>query len=715
MNLIDTLLAKMTLEEKIGQLNLVAAGRAVTGPILGELVTENIRAGKIGGLLNLWGLEATASYQKLALEQTRLGIPLLFCLDVLHGHRTIFPIPLAEAGLFDPMLWERTARAAAIEAAADGIALTFAPMLDIARDPRWGRIAEGPGEDPLVGAKFAEAKVRGFQGANLAAPTSIAATAKHFCAGGAATAGREYAAADVSERTLHEVYLPPFRAAVEAGCAAIMPAFNSVAGIPMTMHIRLLRGFLRRDSRFDGVIVSDYNAIAELLNHGVAASLTEAAALALKASVDVDMMSGAYLSHLPDALARGLVDLEDIEAAVRRVLTLKQKLGLFDDPYRHAAPAKSAAQPPGELAADVARRAITLLTNRDILPLAANLHRIAVIGPLANARAEMPGPWSLAGNPDDCVTILEGLKAALPQCDIVFAPGVSATGEENGGIAAACALCATAEVVILCVGETAGMSGEAACRAAPGLPGRQRELAEAVIATGVPVVALLSSGRPLMVTWLADQARALVATWFLGNAAGHAIAAVLTGRFNPTGRLPVTWPRETGQIPIFHAARPASRPADAVDRYTSKYLDLSIEPLFAFGHGLSYARVKLQNLRADRREFTLADSIEIKVDAVNESGIATEETIFLFAHDIVATSARPLLELKAWAKVALAPRQTKAVAFTLAAECFCCPGENFKPVLEPGDFDILAGLNADRKSLLATRLRACQPGAPKAS
>ena len=718
MNLIDTLLAKMTLEEKIGQLNLMTAGRAVTGPIRGEPVTENIRAGKVGSLLNLWGTEATASYQKLALEQTRLGIPLLFCLDVLHGHRTIFPIPLAEAGLFDPVLWERTARAAAFEAAADGIALTFAPMLDIARDPRWGRIAEGPGEDPVTGAKFAEAKVRGFQGASLAASTSIAATAKHFCAGGAATAGREYAAADVSERTLHEVYLPPFRAAVEAGCAAIMPAFNSVAGIPMTMHMRLLRDYLRRDLRFDGVIVSDYNAIAELLNHGVAANLAEAAALALKAGVDLDMVSGAYLAHLPDALARGLVDVDDIDAAVRRILTLKQRLGLFDDPYRSAPPVRSAAESPGELAMDVARRAITLLTNHDdILPLAANLRRIAVIGPLADARAEMLGPWSLAGNPDHCVTILEGLRAALPRCDIVFAAGVSAAGEDGDGIAAARDLSATAEVVILCVGETAAMSGEAASRAAPGLPGRQRELADAVIATGVPVVALLSSGRSLMVTWLADQARALVATWFLGNGAGHAIADVLTGRFNPTARLPVTWPREIGQIPICHAERPASRPVAADDRYTSKYLDLSNEPLFPLGHGLSYAQVKLQNLRTDRRDFTITDRIDIKVDAVNESEVGAEETIFLFIHDLVATSARPLLELKAWAKVALAPRETKTVTFTLAAASFCCLGESFEPVLEAGEFDILVGLDADRKSLLVTHLRACplgasEPGAP---
>ncbi|PWB90140.1 beta-glucosidase [Methylocystis sp. MitZ-2018] len=704
MNLIDSLLTAMTLEEKIGQLNMAATGYAITGPILGDEVAENIRAGRVGGLLNLWGREAIAGLQKLAVKESKLAIPLLFGLDVLHGHKTIFPIPLAEAGLFDPLLWERTARAAAIEAAGDGITLTFAPMLDIARDPRWGRIAEGPGEDPLVGARFAEAKIRGFQGPDLAAGTSVAATAKHFCAGGAATAGRDYAAVDISERTLIEVYLPPFRAAVAAGCAAIMPAFNSVAGVPMTAHAALLRDYLRRKLGFEGLIISDYNAITELMQHGVAADLTEAAALSLKAGVDMDMMSGAYVRCLPDALARGLVAQEDVDAAVRRVLKLKQNLGLFDDPCRRVAPAEYLAEAQRELALDVARRAITLLSNRDILPLPANLRRIAVIGPLADARAEMLGPWSAAGSPDNCVTILDGLKAALPYCEIAFNAGVSIDGVDKGGIEPARALTADADVVVLCLGEAAGMSGEAASRAAPGLPGRQRELAEAVLATGAPVVALLSSGRPLMVTWLVERAQAVLATWFLGDMAGNAIAEVLTGRFNPTGRLPVTWPREIGQIPIFYAAQSSGRPADAGHRFTSRYLDVPVEPLFPFGHGLSFCKVKLENLRAIPKEFNLKDQIEVEIDAVNEGQLTTEETIFLFVHDLVASVTRPLLELKAWEKVALAPGQTKTVGFKLAAECFCFPDENFKPVVESGAFDILVGLNADQKSMFTTRL-----------
>ena len=354
------------------------------------------------------------------------------------------------------------------------------------------------------------------------------------------------------------------------------------------------------------------------------------------------------------------------------------------------------------------RRAITLLTNRGILPLSARARRLAVVGPLADARGEMRGPWSLAGSPDDGVTILEGLRIALPHGESEFEAGVGIAGEERAGIDKACALCAGADVVVLCLGESADMSGEAASRAAPGLPGRQHELAQAVLATGIPVVAVISSGRPLMVTWLVEQAQATLATWFLGDKAGRAIADVLTGRFNPTGRLAVTWPREIGQIPIFYAMRSSSRPYDPVDPYTSKYLDLSVDPLFPFGHGLSFSRVELENLRASREKFRPQDRILVEVDAINRAGAATEETIFLFVHDLAASVARPLLELKDWAKVALDAGQVKTVAFTLTAASFCVLDENYEPALEPGDFDILVGLSADRTSLLKAHLRALE-------
>jgi beta-glucosidase len=713
MNRIDKLLAAMTVEEKIGQLNMVAAGFAVTGPVLASGAAEDIRAGRIGGLLNLWGAQELHAMQKIAMEKTRLGIPLLAGFDVLHGHRTIFPIPLAEAASFDPLLWEASAREAAIEAAADGINMTFAPMLDIARDPRWGRIAEGAGEDPWVAAEFAKAKVRGFQGAGLpyglASAGAVAATAKHFCAYGAALAGRDYASADVSERLLHEVYLPPFAAAVAADCAAIMPAFNDVAGIPMTAHIPLLRDWLRRETGFDGVIVSDYNAVAELIRHGVAGDLAEAAAAALRAGVDIDMMSGAYSQGLVPALARGLVSIEEIDAAARRVLRLKERLGLFDDPYRRGSTAAATAGVLAarcELAREAARRSIVLLTNEHVLPLSPNLRRIALIGPLAEARAEMLGPWALAGSASDPVTIREGLAAALPDTDIVFAPGVTIAGEETSGIDAAREICRDADLVLLCLGEAATMSGEAASRANPGLPGVQNALAEALFALGKPVVLLISSGRPLMIGAIAAKAHALVATWFLGVEAGNAIADVLTGKYNPTGRLPVTWPRDVGQVPIFFAERPSGRPANPDDLYTSKYLDMPVEPLFPFGHGLSYSRFILTKPRVNKAEFKRADQLTVEVDVLNEGDAAGEETVFLFARDVVASVARPLLELKGMGRIALSPGEAGTVCFRLVAEALAFPGSDLKPVFEPGEFLLLAGQSADPHGLLAIKVRA---------
>jgi beta-glucosidase len=713
MNRIDTLLAAMTLEEKIGQLNMTAAAQAVTGPILAGALIDGIRAGRIGGLLNIWGALEVHAVQKIAVEESRLGIPLLIGFDAVHGHKTIFPIPLAEAASFDPRLWEESARAAAIEAGADGISMTFAPMLDIARDPRWGRIAEGPGEDPFVGAEFAKAKVRGFQGAGLreglAGAGTVAAAAKHFCAYGAVLAGRDYASVDVSDRQLHEVYLPPFAAAVAAGCAAIMPAFNDVAGTPMTAHVPLLRDWLRRDTGFEGVIVSDYNAMAELLRHGVAGDLVEAAAAALLAGVDIDMMSDAYSQGLPEALTRGLVAIGLVDAAVRRVLTLKERLGLFDDPFRRGsvgAATSSVATTRRNLAREAGRRSIVVLTNNHVLPLLPSLRHIALIGPLADARAEMLGPWALAGSPADPVTIREGLAAALPDAEIVFAPGVTIAGDGTSGIVAAREICRGAEIVLLCLGEAANMSGEAASRANPGLPGVQGALAEAIFDLGKPVVTLISSGRPLTIPLIVEKARAVVATWFLGVEAGNAIADVLTGKFNPTGRLPVTWPRDVGQVPIFFAERPSGRPAKPGERYTSKYLDMPVEPLFFFGHGLSYSRFTLTNLRASKAAFKRGDELTVEVDVMNEGPATGEATVFLFARDVVASVARPVLELKGVRKIALAQGEGGTICLRLVAEALAFPGRDLKPVLEPGEFLLLAGQSADPGQMLTVKVRA---------
>jgi beta-glucosidase len=707
MGRLDRLLAAMTLEEKIGQLTMATADRVVTGPVLPQDTEAGIRTGRIGSMLNLWGAEPTRAIQRMAVEESRLGVPLLLGFDVVHGHRTIFPIPLGEAAAFDPELWERTARVAAEEAADDGIALTFAPMLDVARDLRWGRMAEGVGEDPWLTSRFAEAKVRGFQAGDLKGAGNLAATAKHLCAYGAATAGLDYASVDVSERSLHEVYLPPFEAALAAGCAAIMPGFNDIAGVPMTAHVPLLRHWLRGENGFDGVVISDYNAIAELIPHGIAGDLVEAAALALKAGVDIDMMSGAYARGLAIALQRGLVDIGDIDAAALRVLKLKEQLGLFDDPYRRgAAPGAGNDKARRALAREAARRAIVVLTNAGVLPLDPGLRRIAIVGPLADARAEMRGPWSAAGEADDPVTILEGLRAALPDCEILFAEGVGIESEELGGAADALAACRSADAIVLCLGESAAMSGEAASRANPGLPGRQRDFAEVATDLGKPVVALLSSGRPLIAPWLMARADAVVATWFLGCEAGNGIADVLTGRFNPTGRLPVTWPRDMGQAPIFYAARPSGRPANPADHYSSKYLDVPVAPQFPFGHGLSYASFTLGNLRASAATFRPGDEVTASVDVRNDGAVAGESTVFLFIRDVVASVARPLLELKGVARITLAPGAKGTVHLPLADSAFAFPDAGFRPAIEPGRFELSVGFSADRGGLLTIAIEA---------
>jgi len=703
MTRIERLLGAMTLEEKIGQLNMAAAARVVTGPGGASAVEEGVRAGLIGNLLNLWGADEVCALQRLAVEESRHGIPLLLGLDVIHGHRTIFPVPLAEACLFDPDMWESTARAAAAEAAQDGIALTFAPMLDVARDARWGRIVEGPGEDAWVASQYAVAKTRGFQGHALSAATSLAATAKHLCAYGAVTAGREYAAVDVAERTLHEVYLPPFAAAVAAGVAALMPALTDVAGIPMTANAALLQGWLRGELGFRGVVISDYNAIAELRNHGVAEDDAHAAALALQAGIDMDMASGAYVRGLPVALKRGLINVTDIDGSVRRVLRLKECLGLFDDPYRRGASGQ--ALETRALAREAARRAIVLLTHHErVLPLAPDLHRIALIGPLAAAEDDMLGPWAAAGRGGETVSIIEGLRAALPACNIDSLPGVEISGSDTRGIPAAIERCRAAELIVLCLGEGAEMSGEAASRADLALPGRQRALAEAALDLGKPVVALLCAGRPLVLPWLFERAAAVLAVWFLGSESGTAIADVLTGRFNPSGRLPVTWPRHGGQLPIFYGERPSGRPPKAGERFSSAYLDVPVTPQFSFGHGLSYSRFTLHDLSCTPRRLKADQCLEVSVTVRNESSVSGQALLFLFLRDPVASIARPVLELKGLRRIVVEPGQRERVSWTLPVQELAFLGPRFDRVLEPGRFEIHVGQSADRAELLSSSI-----------
>lgn len=710
----------MTLAEKLGQLTMTAAGHAVTGPVIAGDSMDALRTGTVGNVLNLIGADHVRSWQRLAIEESRLRIPVLFALDILHGYRTLFPVPLAEASLFDAAAWQATARSMAQEAAADGIAMTFAPMLDISRDPRWGRTVEGPGEDAWVGRCMAEAKVRGIQGERLDAPDALAAVAKHFCGYAPVTAGREYAAVDISERTLCEVHLPPFASAVEAGVAAVMPAFTDLAGTPMTAHAGLLRGTLRERLGFDGVIVSDYNAIAELIQHGVAADAVDAAALALKAGVDIDMMSGAYRRGLPVALARGLVTLADIDDAVRRVLRLKEQLGLFDDPYRRGARRESAAAlaERRRLSREVATRAIVMLTNeRGTLPLASPA-RLTVLGPLADASAEMRGPWWAAAPPEGHVTVLEGLRAALPGAEISHAPAVAIDGADTSGIAPALALCERSDAIILCLGEGATLCGEAASRAHLDLPGAQRALADAVFARarvlGIRVIVVLFCGRPLVVPWLAARADAVLAAWFLGSEAGNALADVLAGRVSPSGRTATTWPRAVGQIPIFFGERPSGRPFASDDRYTTRYIDESNEPLFPFGHGLTYGRLELAELRVGPQVVTPDDRLEAQVDVTNAGSHRAEEKVFLFVRDKLASVSRPLLELKAFARVELAPGERATVRLSVPARELRFLGHDLEPTFEPGEIEILVGPVADRRRLLTATVRlaaACARGA----
>lgn len=707
MSRVDTLIARMTLPEKLGQLTMTASGYAVTGPVIAGDSTQSIIDGTIGNLLNMVGAGPVHEMQRLAVEKSRLGIPLLIGLDIIHGHRTLFPIPLAEAGLFDDALWERTAREAAREGAAEGLAMTFAPMLDVSRDPRWGRTAEGPGEDPWLNVRIAQAKVRGFQGTDLSSAEAMAACAKHFVAYSPVAAGREYAAVDISERTLHEVHLPGFVAAVRAGVATLMPAFTDLNGVPMTAHVPLLRDWLRGEMGFDGVIVSDYNAIAELIKHGVAADLVDAAVLALKAGVDIDMMADAYRKGLPVALEQGRVTIEEVDACVRRVLRLKEQLGLFDDPYRRGA----TAEPPAviaerhALARDVARRAVVMLKNeRDTLPLPEKASALCVIGPLADASSEMKGPWWGAGEHEPAASVLAGLRAALPRTDIRHAPGVAIESADDSGIAAAVALCDGADAVLLCLGERATMSGEAASRATPALPGRQQALAEAVTARaharGIPVVAILFSGRPLVVPWLAEHADALLAAWFLGCEAGHAIADVLTGRVSPGGRTPMSWPRAVGQIPVHFGQRPTGRPMNPADYYTSKYQDVDNAPLYAFGHGLTYGRFSYDDLQVDPPHLRERDTLKVRVSLRNVGAREAEETVFLFVRDKLSQVTRPLLELKGYAKLRLKPGEAGSVNLELPAAELRYLGPDLQPLFEAGEVEILVGPSAEPTGLL---------------
>ncbi len=700
---LDALLRRMTLEEKLGQLTQYS-WQFATGPTredpaaAPEAQHHLIRTGMVGSYLNAFGAAYTRELQRIAVEESRLKIPLLFGMDVIHGYRTIFPTPLAEACSWNPEAAALSARIAAAEASAVGLHWTFAPMLDIARDARWGRIVEGAGEDTYLGMVLGAARVRGFQGDDLRAPESLLACAKHFAAYGVAEGGRDYNTVDISERTLRSVYLPPFKAAVQAGVGTFMSSFNEIAGIPSTGNPFLLTTVLRDEWKFDGFVVSDWNSIGEMVNHRSAADRTEAGVQALTAGTDMDMMSAIYPDELVQAARAGKVPVAVIDRAVRRVLEVKERLGLFEDPYRGADPARERAAilAPAHRAAarDVARQSIVLLRNEGgLLPLDKNVRRIAVIGPLADNPGAMLGPWAGQGRPEDVTTLLSALRAYLPStAEITYVQGAGISDQRREGFEAAVAAARAADVVLLAVGEAAEMSGEAASRTDLGLPGVQQALAEAVLAAGKPTVVILSNGRPLAIPWLAQNAPALLETWFLGTEAGYAITDVLFGDYNPSGRLTVSFPNASAQTPLYYNHKATGRPGQDAQPYTSRYLDAPTRPLFPFGHGLSYTTFAYDNLRLSPVQVGAAsDTLEVQVDVRNTGARAGTETVQLYVTDLAASVTPPVLELKGFHRLTLAPGAGRTVTFRMPLALLAVYNPAMEHVVEPGYVEILVG------------------------
>lgn len=704
---VDTLLARMTVEEKIGQMTAFTSGWSTTGPTLHEGYREDIRAGRVGAVFNAFTASYTRELQELAVEETRLQIPLLFGYDVIHGHRTIFPIPLGEAASWDLDAIERSARVAATEAAAEGIHWTFAPMVDIARDPRWGRIAEGAGEDVYLGSRIAAARVRGFQGDDLAAPDTVLATAKHFAAYGAAQAGRDYHTTDMSARELRETYLPPFRAAVGAGVGSIMTGFNDLNGVPATGNAWLISDILRGEWGFDGFVVSDYTSINELVPHGYARDEAHAAELALAAGVDMDLQGAVYLSHVRASLDREHVTLSRIDEAVRSILEAKYRLGLFEDPYRYSDPEREAAEiyrPEHlEAARDMARRSMVLLKNEDgLLPLAEDTRSIALIGPLADSEEDMIGSWSAAGERKGRpVTLLEGLEARVGDSTVIrYARGADYElgSRDRSGFEKALAAARASDVVVVAMGERGDMTGEAASRTSLDLPGTQEALLRALHAMAKPVVLVLMNGRPLAIDWADDNIDAILEAWYPGTMGGHAIADVLFGDYNPSGKLPVTFPRNVGQVPIYYNMKNTGRPyaPEKHDvKYLSRYLATPNEPLYPFGYGLSYTRFSYSGIGLDRTEIRAGDPLTATVTVTNNGEYDGEEIVQLYVQDVVGSVTRPVKQLKGFRKIYLEKGESRQVSFTLSDADLAFYRHDMTWGSEPGEFKLYIGASSE--------------------
>ena len=688
---IEDLLRRMTLEEKIGQMCQYSG--------ITREHEQMIKEGKIGSLLNVFGAEEINRVQRIAVEESRLGTPLLFGLDVLHGYKTIFPIPLGLASTWDPEVVKRVASIAAAEASANGVRWTFAPMVDIARDPRWGRIAEGAGEDPYLGSVMARAYVEGYQGSSLSDPNAIVACPKHYVAYGGAEGGRDYNTVDISERTLREIYLPPFKAAVEAGAETIMSAFNELNGIPASANPYTLKTILRGEWGFKGFVVSDWNAIGELINHGVAKDIYEAAEKALKAGVDMDMQGDVYRRTLISLVREGKISEDLIDEAVRRILRVKFKLGLFERPYVDPDRARKIikCREHIEAALEIARKSIVLLKNEgNLLPLSKNISSVAVIGPLADDHEAPLGPWSCLGDPRDVITVLEGVKSKVSrETRVLYAKGCDIDGYSMEGFDEAVKAAKESEVAIVVLGESRDMSGEAACRANLDLPGVQEDLLREIHAAGVPIVLVLMNGRPLSISWPAEHIPAIIEAWFPGIQAGYAIADVIFGDYNPGGKLPVTFPRAVGQVPIYYNHKNTGRPPLPDVKWTSKYLDIPYTPLFPFGHGLSYTRFEYTGLEISPREVGLRDTVSIKFKVKNVGDRVGDEVMQLYVRDPVATVTRPVKELKGFKRITLKPGEEKTVEFKLTLEDISFLNHEMRRVVEPGEIRVMVGSSSE--------------------
>ncbi len=717
-NKINNLLNKMTLDEKIGQMNQYSNSWDLTGPKpkdnRNEARYDDIRKGLVGSMLNVNYVKNIRAAQELALE-SRLGIPLIFGVDVIHGYKTMFPIPLGLSSTWDMQAIEKAERIAAIEASAAGLNWTFSPMVDISRDPRWGRVMEGGGEDPYLGSQIAKAKIKGYQGNDLSANNTIAACAKHFAAYGAPTAGREYNSVEVSMNTLYNIYLPPFKACVDAGALTFMNGFHTLNGIPATGNQFLVNDILHDKWGWDGFMVSDWGSIGELQVHGTAKDLKQTAEIGANGSTDMDMESLAYFKHLKELVIEGKVKEEKINDSVRRILRAKFKLGLFDDPYRYCNEERQKktllADEHKKASLDVAKKSLVLLKNeKSILPLSKNIKSIALIGPLVKDTDAGIGGWSCQAGDEKAVSVYESMERNLSKnTKIFYAKGCEIYGKERtrydlkidldenkSGFAKAIKTAKKADVVIAVVGETRHMSGEASSRMNIDLPGVQKELLMELKKTGKPLIVVLMNGRPLTIPWTAENADAILETWFAGHMAGDAIASVLLGDYNPSGKLPMTFPRTVGQIPIYYNQLSTGRPDNNTDwPYLSKYIDGSNKPQYPFGFGLSYSNFEYSNMKIDKSEMRMDDILKINIDVTNNSKIDGEEVVQLYIHDLVAKIARPIKELKGFQKVMIKAGETRTVEFEISKHDLFYYNDKYEKVCEPGEFEIMVGTNSN--------------------